>query len=88
MGGLLGGKLTASAGLGGTPSAGAYSNPSYGSNSTMVAASSTGPIPGFGTVQQGAGDLGQGRVTLAGLELLVLGIVVFYIWTHKIQGGG
>jgi hypothetical protein len=42
-------------------------------------------------VQSAATDtssLLSGRLSLALLEGIVLGLVGFYIWTHKIQGGG
>lgn len=87
---ILSGRLSGSSGLGGGQSAGAYSSPAYGGNSTMYPASSTGsgmsgPV---GQFQAGVGNIFEGKLTLAAIEVIVLGLAVFYIWTHKIQGGG
>jgi hypothetical protein len=40
------------------------------------------------TAKTGFSDVMQGRLTLAALELIILGMVGFYVWTHGIQGGG
>lgn len=87
---ILGTKLTPSSGLGGQMSGGAYSSPSYGSNSTMVTASSTGGLTlnPIGGAQAGIGDIVEGKITLAAIEVIILALVGVYIWTHKIQGGG
>lgn len=87
---ILSGKLTTSAGLGNVGSAGAYSSAAYGGNSTMYPASSTGSgnMNLVGTAQTGIGNIFEGKLTLAAIEVIVAGLVVFYVWTHKIQGGG
>lgn len=36
----------------------------------------------------GLGDVTRGRVSLLMLNSLILLLIVFYIWTHKAQGGG
>lgn len=36
----------------------------------------------------GLGDVTRGRVSLLMLDSLILLLVVFYIWTHRAQGGG
>jgi hypothetical protein len=36
----------------------------------------------------GAADVMSGRVTLIMLNTVILSLVVFYIWTHDVQGGG
>lgn len=36
----------------------------------------------------GVGDVTRGRVSLLMLDSLILALVVFYIWTHRAQGGG
>ena len=84
---VLTGKLTSSAGLGGAPSAGAYSTSTFGMGSIMPAAQSTGAGV-FSTFQTAGGDIRQGKLSLAVLEALVMLLVVFYVWTHAVQGGG
>lgn len=34
------------------------------------------------------GDVLSGRVSLVFLEGAIVALVLFYVWTHKIQGGG
>lgn len=41
----------------------------------------------YGQFQSGARDVMQGRVSLIMLDSIVLLFVVFYIWTHRAQGG-
>ncbi len=84
---LLSGKLSGSSGLGGPPSGGAFSTSTYGMGSQMAPAQSTG-IGTFRTLGTGFGDVRQGKVTLAVLESLVILLVLFYVWTHAVQGGG
>ena len=84
---MLSGRLGASSGIGGPVSGGAYTSPAYGGTSTMYPASSTGSGL-YGTAQTGVGDLTSGRLSLAALLVLVVGVTVFYIASHKIQGGG
>jgi hypothetical protein len=38
--------------------------------------------------RSGLGDVTQGRVSLLMLDSLILLLVVFYVWTHRAQGGG
>jgi len=42
----------------------------------------------YGEFVSGVGDVTQGRVSLIILNSLVLLLVVFYITTHRSQGGG
>lgn len=42
----------------------------------------------WGEFQSGVGDVTRGRVTLLMLDTLILLLVLFYIWTHRAQGGG
>jgi hypothetical protein len=47
--------------------------------------------PSGGAVQQFRSELGDvmtGRVSLLMLNSLVLGLVLFYLWTRSAQGGG
>jgi uncharacterized membrane protein YeaQ/YmgE (transglycosylase-associated protein family) len=80
--GILSGKLTQSAGMGGAPSAGAFSTSTLG-----MAAQSTGQ-GAFANIRTAPGDLRSGKITLAVVEAFVLLLVLFYIWTHAVQGGG
>lgn len=51
-------------------------------------ASSPAPTSAYGEFRTGIGDVTSGRVSLLMLDTLILLLVVFYIWTHKVQGGG
>ncbi len=83
---MLSGILGSGAGLGGAPSAGAYSG---GSLSFVPPYTATGGISGLTSLPgQAAGSLMQGKLSLAVLEVAIIGLVGFYIWTHAIQGGG
>lgn len=84
---ILSGRLGSSAGLGGQPSAGAYSTSTYGMGSQMPAASSTGSGV-FADFRNASSDVRQGKITLAVIEALVIVLVLFYVWTHAVQGGG
>lgn len=42
----------------------------------------------YGQFVAGIGDVTQGRISLLILDTLVLAMVVFYIATHRSQGGG
>lgn len=42
----------------------------------------------YGEFVSGVGDVTQGRISLIILNSLVLLLVVFYIATHRSQGGG
>lgn len=67
-----------------------------GSGGTVVMAAPAGSSPGstsgapsaFGEFTSGVGDVTQGRISLLILNSLVLLLVVFYIATHRAQGGG
>lgn len=90
---ILSSKLTASSGLGGAPSGGAYSTSTYGMGSMMASAYSTGAgmvTTGGGALRDinGSAGITAGHVSLGVLELLVIAVVAFYIWTHAVQGGG
>lgn len=52
------------------------------------AGSTQGAPSAFGEFTAGVGDVTRGRVSLLILNSLVLALVVFYIGTHKAQGGG
>lgn len=43
---------------------------------------------GFQSTKQEYSNVLDGRMSLAALEGIVLGMVVFYIWTRGVQGGG
>lgn len=53
-----------------------------------TAPSSGGAPSAYGEFVAGVGDVTQGRVSLLILNSLVLLLVVFYIATHRSQGGG
>jgi hypothetical protein len=64
---------------------GATSSSSPVTSGTRAAASSGGPVAEF------RGELSNvmsGRVSLLLLNTLVLGMVLFYVWTRNAQGGG
>lgn len=42
----------------------------------------------YGEFVSGVGDVTQGRISLIILDTLILGLVLFYIATHRSQGGG
>lgn len=79
--GILSGRLGSSAGLGGAPSAG------VGSASTYMPAQSTGSGV-FADFRNASADVRQGKVTLALVESFIILLVLFYVWTHAVQGGG
>lgn len=79
---VLTGRLGSSAGLGGTPQGGAGSQSTF-----LLPAASTGG-GAFAEFKSGLGDVKSGKVTLLMLDSLVLVLVLFYIWTHRVQGGG
>lgn len=55
----------------------------------VASAPSSGGAPSaYGEFVTGVGDVTQGRVSLLILNSLVLLLVVFYIATHRSQGGG
>lgn len=79
---VLSGKLNISAGLGGTSQGGPAQ--SYGA---AMPASSTGSGI-FADFRNANTDVRQGRISIAVLETMLILIVIFYIWTHNVQGGG
>lgn len=85
---ILNGKLAGSAGLGGPASAGAYSTSTYGMGSMMAQAYSTGSGVADSVRSGDATGALSGKVSLVFLELLVVAIVAFYLWTRSVQGGG
>lgn len=80
--------LPSAAGLGGTPSGGAYSSGSYQSGFVPNATSTGGIVQGVGSFSASVGSAVQGKLSLGLIELAVLALVGLYIWTHDIQGGG
>lgn len=60
-----------------------------GGTVTTSAPPASAPSSGaYGEFRSGIGDVTQGRVSLLMLDTLILALVVFYIWTHRVQGGG
>lgn len=61
-----------------------------GSAAAAAPAAATGApsSSAYGEFKSGLGDVTRGRVTLLMLDTLILLLVVFYVWTHKAQGGG
>jgi hypothetical protein len=61
-------------------------DPTAGGGSTLAQSSSrVGFVNEF---TSGFGDVFQGRLSLLMLDTLILLMVAFYLWTHKVQGGG
>lgn len=81
--GALSGLLGQSSGLGGSPGGG----PAQSYGSPMPAQQSTGSGI-FADFKTASSDVRQGRVSIAVLESLLILLVLFYIWTHNVQGGG
>lgn len=50
--------------------------------------SASSPVSARKEFASGIGDVTRGRVSLLMLDSLILLLVVFYIWTHRAQGGG
>ena len=61
-------------------------DPNSGGTRTLV--QSSGRVGFLSELGSGSSDVMQGRLSLLMLDTLVLGIVAFYIWTHRVQGGG
>lgn len=76
----LSGLLGNSAGLGGAASSGPAQ--SYG-----VPAQSTGSGI-FADFKSASTDVMHGKVSIAVIESLLILLVLFYVWTHAVQGGG
>lgn len=53
-----------------------------------ASSASSGQQGAWGEFSSGVGDVTQGRVSLLMLDSLILLLVLFYIWTHRAQGGG
>lgn len=79
---VLSGRLGSAAGLGGSPGGGPAQ--SYGA---PMPAQSTGSGV-FADFRNATSDVRQGRISIAVLESLLILCVLFYIWTHNVQGGG
>lgn len=61
-------------------------DPTAGGNKTLVQSSSrVGFAPEF---LSGLGEVMQGRLSLIMLDSLILLLIAFYLWTHRVQGGG
>jgi hypothetical protein len=64
---------------------------SSGIGGTVQTAAPPASAPGssaYGEFRSGVGDVTQGRVSLLILNSLILLLVLFYLWTHRAQGGG
>jgi hypothetical protein len=59
-----------------------------GGGAVTMAAPSTVSPSARQEFSSGVGDVTRGRVSLLMLDSLILALVVFYIWTHRAQGGG
>jgi hypothetical protein len=58
---------------------------------TVTTAAPAASAPGggaYGEFRSGLGDVTSGRVSLLMLDTLILFLIVFYVWTHRVQGGG
>lgn len=84
---LLTARLTKASGLGGPPSAGPQSTSTFGMGTLMAAAQSTGQGV-LGTASTASGDVRAGRVSMAVLEVILVLLIGFYVWTRGVQGGG
>ncbi len=78
----LSGLLGTGAGLGGAKGGG----PAQSYGSPMPAQSTGSGI--FADFKNASSDVRQGKISIAVLESLLILLVLFYIWTHNIQGGG
>lgn len=88
---ILSSRLSSASGLGGAPSAGAYSTSTYGMGSMMASAYSTGAgaiSTGGGALRDTATNVSTGHFSMVAIEVGVILIVLFYLWTHSVQGGG
>jgi hypothetical protein len=80
---ILSGRLGTGAGLGGSPGGGPVQ--SYGTPMAPATSSGSGIFADF---KNASSDVRQGRISIAVLEALLILVVLFYIWTHNVQGGG
>jgi hypothetical protein len=62
---------------------------------TVVTASPPGSSPTNGgppgvvsEIRGQVSEVMQGRLTLIALDTMILGIIAFYLWTRRAQGGG
>jgi len=81
--GALSGLLGTASGLGGSHGGG----PAQSYGQPMPAQQSTGSGI-FSDFRTASSDVRQGKVSIAVLESLLILLVLFYIWTHNVQGGG
>lgn len=79
---ILSGKLGGSSGLGGISGGG----PAQSYGAPMPAQSSGSGV--FADFRNATSDVRQGRISIAVIESLLILLVLFYIWTHNVQGGG
>lgn len=42
----------------------------------------------WGEFSSGIGDVTRGRVSLLMLDTMIILLLLFYVWTHRAQGGG
>lgn len=79
---ILSNRLTRSAGLGGIAQGGPHQN--Y--NTPMPSQSTgSGVLADF---KNAGSDVRQGKISIAVIETLIILMVLWYMWTHAIQGGG
>lgn len=79
----LSGMLGTRAGLGGVTSGG----PAQSYGTPMAPAQSTGSGI-FSDFRNATSDVRGGKISIAVIESLLILLVLFYIWTHAVQGGG
>lgn len=68
-----------------------FLRPPRGQASSPVTSGAQAASPSGGAISQFRSELGtavSGRVSLLMLDTLILGLVLFYIWTKNAQGGG
>lgn len=80
--GVLNGLLGERSGLGGSSSGG----PAQSYGAPMPQQSTGSGI--FADFRNASSDVRAGRVSIAVLETLIILLVLFYMWTHAVQGGG
>lgn len=61
-------------------------DPNTGGKMTLVQGSAR--VGAIGQFTTGVSDVMQGRLSLLMLDTLILLMIAFYIWSHKVQGGG
>lgn len=77
-----------SMGIGGGVGVGSSDNTSYsgsygGPNSNGVAT-----VPIVAATGSASGSIGSGQASLLLLDAAIIGLIVFYLWTHSVQRGG